>query len=55
MMVGFPREMRALFVVALLAGSVCVAPTRVMAAQQSDGVSESTLRAAPPAESKASP
>ena len=50
MMVGFPREMRDLFVVALLAGFVSVASTQVLAAQQSDGVSETALRAARPAE-----
>ena len=50
MMVRFPREIRDRLVVALLAGSVTLAPTQVLAAQQSEGVSETALRAAPPAE-----
>ena len=49
MMVRFPREIRDRLVVALLAGSVTLAPTQVLAAQQSEGVSETALRAAPPA------
>ena len=50
MMVRFPREIRDRLVVALLAGSVTLAPTQVLAAQQSEGVSETALRVAPPAE-----
>ena len=50
MMVRFPREMRVRLVVALLAGSVTLVPTQMLAAQQAEGVSETALRAAPPAE-----
>ncbi len=50
MMVRVPREMRGRVVVALLAGSVTLAPAQVRAAQQSDGVSKGALRASTPAE-----
>ena len=50
MLVRVPQEIRGRVVAALLAGSVTLAPTQVLAAQQSEGVSETALRAAPPAE-----
>ena len=49
-MVRVPQESRGRVLVALLAASVTLAPTPVLAAQQPEGVSETALRAAPPAE-----
>ena len=50
MMCRVHRRVRARFVVALLAGPVTLAPARVLAAQQPEGVSEAALRASAPAE-----
>ena len=47
MMVRFPREIRDRFVVALLAGSVTLAPTQVLAAQRSAGCTRSTSTGCP--------